>query len=49
VIATALLAEYGSTLGISVYIAAASAITLVSTWLLKETYRADMRATEVNT
>lgn len=38
-IATALLAETGSALGISIYMAASCAITLISILLLKETYR----------
>jgi metabolite-proton symporter len=37
IIATALLAEYQDTVGISIYMAIACAITLVSTWLLSET------------
>jgi MFS family permease len=36
-LATALLARYHSTFGISVYIAVASAITVISTYMLKET------------
>lgn len=40
IIATALLAEYHDTVGISIYMAIACAITLVSTWLLGETVRA---------
>jgi metabolite-proton symporter len=47
VVATALLNEYGGTFGISVYIAAASVVTIVSTLFLKETYRADMRDVRV--
>ncbi len=37
IIATALLAKFQSTLGISIYMAIACAITLWSTWLLRET------------
>jgi MFS family permease len=37
IIATALLAEYQDTVGISIYMAIACAITLWSTWLLGET------------
>ena len=37
IIATALLAEYQDTVGISIYMAIACGITLVSTWLLGET------------
>jgi metabolite-proton symporter len=44
-IATALLAKYHSTVGISVYIAIACAITFVSVLLLGETYRADLHET----
>jgi metabolite-proton symporter len=40
IIATALLAEYQDTVGISIYMAVACAITLWSTWLLGETVRA---------
>ncbi len=43
IIATAILAIYGSTIGISVYIAIASAITLVSVALLSETYQRDLQ------
>ncbi len=39
VFATALLAEFGSTVYISAYMALASVITLVSVWLLTETYQ----------
>jgi MFS family permease len=42
VVATALLAHYGSPLSIAVYIACACTISLVSVWLLSETYQADM-------
>jgi MFS family permease len=42
VIATALLARQGSTIGISVYIAVACAISMISAWLLDESYRARM-------
>jgi metabolite-proton symporter len=41
-IATALLARTGDALGISIYMAIACAITLVSVGLLKETYRNDL-------
>jgi metabolite-proton symporter len=44
-IATALFAESGSTLGISVYIAVACGVSLVSVWLLTETYRNDLHGT----
>ena len=39
IIATALLARYGNTTGISVYIALACLVSFVSVWWLKETYR----------
>jgi MFS family permease len=39
IVATALLATYGNTTGISVYIALACLVSLVSVWWLKETYR----------
>jgi MFS family permease len=42
IIATALLAEFGSTFGISVYIAIACAVSLVSVRMLTETYRNDL-------
>jgi MFS family permease len=42
IIATALLVEFESTLGISVYIAIACAITVVSVSLLTETYQTDL-------
>jgi hypothetical protein len=42
VIATWLLDRFGGTLGISAYIATASAIAFVSTWLLSETRHAEM-------
>jgi MFS family permease len=41
-LATSLLAKFGSSLAISVYIAIACAITTVSVILLRETYQADM-------
>jgi len=41
-IATAILARYESSFGISVYIAAACLITVVATALLQETYRTDL-------
>jgi MFS family permease len=44
-IATALLARFGNSLAISVYIALACAITVVSVLLLKETYRTDLDET----
>jgi MFS family permease len=42
IIATALLAQYGSTLGISVYIAIACAISFVSVLMLRETYQTNL-------
>ena len=45
IIATALLAEFHSTLGISIYIAIACAITFVSVLMLTETYRNDLHET----
>jgi metabolite-proton symporter len=45
VIATALLDVSGGTFWISVYLAGASVVTILSTLFLKETYRADMRVT----
>jgi MFS family permease len=42
IIATALLARYGNTTGISVYIALACLVSFVSVWWLKETYRNTM-------
>jgi metabolite-proton symporter len=44
IIATALLAEYQTTVGISIYMAIACAITIWSTWLLGETAGARARA-----
>jgi metabolite-proton symporter len=44
IIATALLAEYRNTVGISIYMAIACAITIWSTWLLGETAGARARA-----
>jgi metabolite-proton symporter len=44
IIATALLAEYRTTVGISIYMAIACAITIWSTWLLGETAGARARA-----
>ena len=41
-IATGILAEFGSTLGISVYIAVACAITVISVILLQETYQSGL-------
>jgi fucose permease len=43
VIATTLLRHYGNTLSISVYMAVACAITVVSTLMLKETYKTQMQ------
>lgn len=43
IIATALYATYDSTVGISIYIAIACALTLLSVFLLSETYKADLR------
>ncbi len=43
IIATALYAIYDSTVGISIYIAIACALTLLSVFLLSETYKADLR------
>ena len=42
IIATALLARYGKTTGISVYMALACLVSFVSVWWLKETYRNTM-------
>jgi len=42
IIATALLARYGNTTGISVYIALACLVSFVSVWWLKETYQSTM-------
>jgi len=42
IIATALLAEYHSTFGISMYMAIACAITIMSIWLLQETAGSNM-------
>jgi hypothetical protein len=41
-LATSLLAKFGSSLAISIYIAIACAITTVSVILLSETYQAEM-------
>lgn len=49
IIATALLATYDSTIGISVYIAFACGITLVSVYLLNETHKTDLRAAPMET
>jgi MFS family permease len=46
IIATALLAAYASTIGISIYIAIACILTLVSLVLLSETYRTDLHDTD---
>ncbi len=43
IIATAILAAYGSTLGISVYIAVACGLTFLSVFLLSETYQRNLR------
>ncbi|MCH8141516.1 MAG: MHS family MFS transporter [Proteobacteria bacterium] len=43
IIATALYATYNSTVGISIYIAIACALTLLSVFLLSETYKTDLR------
>ncbi|MEJ2087005.1 MAG: MFS transporter [Gammaproteobacteria bacterium] len=45
IIATALLASSGSTFGISIYIAIACGITLLSVYLLSETHRSELTAT----
>jgi MFS family permease len=42
IIATALLAEFGNTWGISIYMAIACAVTLVSVLMLTETYQTDL-------
>lgn len=42
IVATALLAYYQSTIGISIYIALACALTLLSVFLLSETHRTDL-------
>ncbi len=44
IIATGLLAYYGSTLGISIYIAIACALTVLSVYLLSETHQTDLSA-----
>lgn len=43
IIATAIYATYDSTVGISIYIAIACALTLLSVFLLSETYKTDLR------
>ena len=43
IVATALYATYESTVGISIYIAIACALTLISVLLLNETYKADLQ------
>ena len=43
IIATAIYATYNSTVGISIYIAIACALTLLSVFLLSETYKTDLR------
>ena len=47
IIATALLAAYDSTIGISIYIAIACSVTLLSVYLLSETHQTDLRAAPV--
>ncbi len=47
IIATGLLAVYGSTIGISVYIAIACGLTLLSVYLLSETHQTDLRAAPI--
>ena len=47
IIATGLLAVYGSTVGISVYIAIACGLTLLSVYLLSETHQTDLRAAPI--
>jgi MFS family permease len=42
IIATALLATYDSTIGISIYIAIACAVTVLSVYLLTETHKSDL-------
>ena len=42
IIATALLATFDSTIGISIYIALACSLTLLSVYLLSETHRTDL-------
>ncbi|MCZ6854832.1 MAG: MFS transporter [Gammaproteobacteria bacterium] len=49
IIATALYAAYDSTIGISIYIAIACALTLLSILLLSETFKTDLRDTSANT
>jgi MFS family permease len=44
--ATALLAQYGTPLAISVYIAIACSISFLSVWLLGETYQTEMKGPE---
>lgn len=44
-IATALLAQFGTSLAISVYIALACGVTLLSVFLLEETHKKDLHAT----
>ncbi|MEM8766725.1 MAG: MFS transporter [Pseudomonadota bacterium] len=44
IIATGILAYYGSTLGISIYIAIACALTVLSVYLLSETHQTDLSA-----
>jgi MFS family permease len=43
IIATALLTQYHHTVGISIYMAIACGITLVSVWMLGETYQTGLR------
>ena len=47
IIATALLATYDSTIGISIYIAFACVLTLLSLYALSETHHTDLNATPV--
>ncbi|MCZ6709696.1 MAG: MFS transporter [Gammaproteobacteria bacterium] len=47
IIATGLLAVYGSTIGISIYIAIACGLTLLSVYLLSETHQTDLRAAPI--
>lgn len=46
--ATAVLARYGGTLGISIYIAVACLVTIVCTYMLRERHREDMQANAPN-
>jgi len=42
IIATALLAEYHSSVGIAAYVAVTCVVSLVSVWLVKETHRVEL-------